>query len=118
MTHAYHPACGCSACCDDEQADERRDDYIDQFAPAAAKALLCDESFAEGATNDLSNDVLASFATELGTFFAQYHGAADVHAEAAAGYALYRTLKPYMEAAALDRAKDEVAEQYDRAEAA
>jgi hypothetical protein len=37
---------------------------------------------------------------------------------AAAGYDLYRTLKPYVEAAALEQAREDVAAEYDRLEAA
>lgn len=29
MSHAYHPSCGCSACCQVEEADERRDQLIE-----------------------------------------------------------------------------------------
>lgn len=35
--HAYHPHCGCASCCDNEEADERRDDHIN--------ALLADSTW-------------------------------------------------------------------------
>lgn len=118
MPHAYHPACGCSACCDEELADERRDEYIDEYAPREALKLLGRESFAEGALNDLSDDVLAAFATDLGTFFERFHNEETDAGMAAAGYDLYRRLKPYVEAAALEQAREDVAAEYDRLEAA
>ena len=96
--------------------DEARDEYIDDNAPALAKKLLGRDSFAEGVLNDLSNDVLAAFATDLGTFFERYHNAETTTGEAEAGHALYRTLKPYIEAAALEQAKTDAGEAFDKAE--
>lgn len=117
MSHNYHPHCGCASCDRTEEQEEARDEYIEDLAPRVAEKIVGRESFAEGALNDLSKDTLAEFATELGTFFEQFHNAKDSAGEAAAGYALYRRLKPHVEAAALDLAKQEVAAEYDRAEA-
>lgn len=101
-----------------EEADERREEYIEDFAPVEAEKILGRECFAEGALNDLSNDVLAAFATDLGMFFERFHNATTAADEAAAGYDLYHALRPYIETAALEQAREEVAAEYDRAEAA
>ena len=118
MSHNYHQACGCAACSRTEEQEEARDEYIEDFAPVTAEKILGRECFAEGALNDLSNDVLAAFATDLGMFFERFHNAPTFAAEADAGYYLYHALKPYIEAAALEQAREEVAAEYDRAEAA
>lgn len=118
MSHNYHPQCGCASCCRTEEQEEARDEYIEDFAPAAAEKILGRECFAEGALNDLSDEVLAAFATDLGMFFERFHNATTAADEAAAGYDLYHALKPYIETAALEQAREEVAAEYDRAEAA
>ena len=118
MSHNYHQACGCAACSRTEEQEEARDEYIEDYAPREALKLLGRESFAEGALNDLSSEVLAGFATDLGTFFERFHNATTRADEAAAGYDLYRALKPHIEAAALDQAREDVAAEYDRLEAA
>ena len=118
MSHNYHPHCGCDACGRTEEQEEARDEYIADFTPVTAEKILGRECFAEGALNDLSNDVLAAFATDLGMFFERFHNATTAADEAAAGYDLYHALRPYIEAAALDLAREEVAAEYDRAEAA
>lgn len=86
-----------------DEADERREEYIEDFAPVEAKKILGRECFAEGALNDLSNDVLAAFATDLGMFFERFHNATTAADEAAAGYDLYHALRPYIETAALEQ---------------
>lgn len=116
MGHAYHRHCGCSACCDVELADERRDEYIDQYAPQHAAKLVGAEDFAWDVTTDFSREVQQSLMQDLGRFFTAYHKARTDTDEAVAGYGLYRTLKPYIEAAALSQAKDEVAAEFDRDE--
>ena len=116
--HAYHPACGCSACCDDELADERRDDYIAQFSAPIAKRLLLDDDACWGYLTDLSEDAQRGVLEDAGRFFARFHEAQTDEAMAQAGYTLYRSLLPYMEAAAKAQAESEVAADYDRMEAA
>ena len=102
----------------EEAREEARDEYIETNAPALAKKLLGRDSFAEGVLNDLSNYVLATFATDLGMFFERYHNAETVAGEAEAGHALYRSLKPYIFAAAMDQAKQEAGDAFDKEEAA
>ena len=118
MGHNYHQACGCAACSRTEEQEEARDEYIEDYAPREALKLLGRESFAEGALNDLGYDQLAAFATDLGTFFERFHNEETDAGMAAAGYDLYRRLKPYVEAAALEQAREDVAAEYDRLEAA
>lgn len=118
MSHNYHQACGCAACSRTEEQEEARDEYIEEYAPREALKLLGREGFAEGALNDLSYDQLAGFATDLGTFFERFHNEETDAGMAAAGYDLYRRLKPYVEAAALEQAREDVAAEYDRLEAA
>ena len=96
-----------------EDADEKRDEWIADHAPARAKALLSEPDFAWTAIGDLSRDVKCGFAEDLGRFFEAYHQAEHCVGEAHAGFSLYRTLKPYVEAAALEQATTEVAAQYD-----
>lgn len=97
----------------DEAAWEEREQWIADHAPARAKALLSEPDFAWTAIGELSRDVQCGFAEDLGRFFEAYHKAETTTDEAQAGYSLYRTLKPYVEAAADEQAKTEVAEQYD-----
>lgn len=118
MSHNYHSQCGCASCCRTEEQEEARDEYIEEYAPREALKLLGREGFAEGALNDLSADQLAEFATDLGTFFERFHNDKTDAGMAAAGYDLYRRLKPHIEAAALEQAREDVAAEYDRLEAA
>lgn len=114
MTHAYHPHCGCAACDRDEEAAERREEYIDDYAPIVAARLIYDYDVAESALCELSDDVLAGFANDLAEFFTRYHNATGVTDESAAGHPLYRAIKPYVEAAALAKAREDVATDYDK----
>lgn len=112
---ALHPQPACDMTAEDreDEAAERRDEWIAKHAPARAKALLSEPDFAWTAIGDLSRDVQCGFAEDLGRFFEAYHAAETAAYEAQAGYALYRTLKPYVEAAAKEQAETEVAAQYD-----
>lgn len=122
MTHAYHPACGCSACCDEELADERRGEYIEDFAPAVAKKLVGSEDFAADKLTDLASnpDVVRWILRDAGVFFERFHNTPEERAAALLGIAgqLYRDLLPYIEAAAMEQAEMEVAAEYDQADAA
>lgn len=113
--HALYPQPASDMTAEDreDEAWERREQWIADHAPARAKALLSEPDFAWTAIGDLSRDVQCGFAEDLGRFFDRYH-AGDTHPQLAdAGYSLYRTLKPYVEAAALEQAQTEVAAQYD-----
>lgn len=97
----------------EDEAAERRDEWIADHTPARAKALLSEPDFAWTAIGGLSRDVLAGMAEDMGRFFERYHRAESSNDEASAGYHFYRTLKPYIEAAATEQAQTEVAAQYD-----
>lgn len=118
MGHKYHPHCGCSQCDRTEEADEARDEYTQEFAPAAAAKLMVEDDFAWGALADQSPDVLLYIAKAAGEFFTRYRAAQTPQAEAQAGYPLYRELLPYIEAAAKEQAETETAALYDQADAA
>lgn len=97
-----------------ERREHARDEYIDFNVTARTKALMSSPDFAWTAMGDLSRDVLAGFAEDLGAFFERYHAGNTDTELAQAGYSLYRTLKPYVEAAAESQAKDELAVEFDR----
>lgn len=111
--HNFDRHCGCDQCDRSEEADERREEWIADHTPARAKALLSEPDFAWTAIGELSRDVQCGFAEDLGRFFERYHVAATELGESEAGYSLYLTLKPYVEAAATEQATTEVAAQYD-----
>ena len=97
----------------EDEAWDRREEWIADHAPARAKALLSEPDFAWTAIGELSRDVLADMAFDLGMFFERYHAAQTDTGEAEAGKPLYDTLLPYVEAAADEQAKTDVAAQYD-----
>lgn len=116
--HNYHPSCGCSDCCDTEADDERRDEYIAEFAAPVAAKLVGSEDFAWGVLVDESRDAKDSILQDVGRFFERFHNANDPHELAAIGADLWRELQPYIEAAAKEQAESEVAAEYDRSLAA
>lgn len=48
MSHNYHPHCGCSACCQQEEADERDDELLATYLPALT---CCPDFIGEVALN-------------------------------------------------------------------
>jgi hypothetical protein len=119
MSHNYHPHCGCSGCCDVELADERRAEYIDQFAPPIAAKLIGSEDFAWGVLVDLSPEQKNWVLQDVGRFFERFHNAPDTpHDLAALAVSLHRELLPIIEAAATEQAEEEIAAEYDKEEAA
>ena len=96
-----------------EEAWERRDEYITDNAPEAAKLLMVSPDFAWSAMADLPNQVLCDFAEDLGRFFEDYHAGTTDSQLANAGYRLYRTLRPYVEAAAEAQAMRDLADRWD-----
>lgn len=111
--HNFDRQCGCAQCDRSEEADEAREEWIADKSPARAKALLSEPDFAWTAIGDLSRDVQCGFAEDLGAFFEAYHAGNTDTELARAGHALYRTLKPYVEAAAAEQAQTEVAAEWD-----
>lgn len=119
MSHNYHPACGCSACCDEELADERRDEYIEDFSPAVAKSVAREAGFAATALNDLDENTRETVLADVGNFWTEFTASKDEEPDlAAVGARLWRLLTPHIEAAALEAARERVAADYDRSEAA
>ena len=57
MSHNYHPACGCAACCRKEDADRRADELA---APLIGSADVLSEAMGE-----LSTEQLATMAAHL-----------------------------------------------------
>jgi hypothetical protein len=117
--HNSHPHCGCADCCDTEEADERRDEYIARFSAEPAKKLIGAEDFAWGVLVDQPEGAKASILQDAGRFFERFHNAHDDPSTLASiAVAFYRELLPYVEAAAKEQAETEVAAEYDRALAA
>ena len=101
----------------DDAAWEAREDFIESATPTAAKLLMVSPDFAWTAMAEQPDAILVSFAEDLGNFFERYHAGNTDTELAQAGYALYRTLKPYVEAAAEAQARLDVADDYDRQQA-
>lgn len=120
MAHNHHPHCGCAACCDVELADERRDEYIDQFAPEEAAKIIASDDFAWDALNDLGDDAASGVTQDVARFFERYHALREDDMTGAVVIArdLYLSLLPIIQAAADEQARDKVAAEYDRSEAA
>lgn len=113
--HALYPQPASDMTAEDreDEAWERREEWIAGHAPARAKALLSEPDFAWTAIGELSREVKCGFAEDLGRFYERYRAAQTDTSEAEAGKPLYDTLTPYVEAAALEQATTEVAAQYD-----
>lgn len=116
MSHNYHRMCGCGACCEIEEAGERRDEYIDEFAPDIAEKLVGEEDFAWLAMQEVNPDAIPSVMRDVGVFFERFHNADNGPNELAAARTLYADLKPYVEAYADEQARKKVAAQYDKAD--
>jgi hypothetical protein len=102
-----------------EEADERRDDAIEAVVPAIAAKLIGSEDFAWGVLVDLPAATQRSLLQDLGLFFERFHNENGSDAELASiANALYREVKPTIEAAALEQARDEASADYDRKVAA
>ena len=118
MSHPYSYHCGCASCDRTEEADERRDEYIEDFAPTVAKSIVGRDDVQERAINGLGDNDKDTILADAFRFFGQFHAAETDAGMADAGYALYRMIKPYIEGAALEVAREEVAAEYDRKDAA
>lgn len=100
----------------EEAAWERREEWIADHAPAHAENLIGSMDFALTVFNELDSEVKDSLMDDLGRFFERVEtdpsdGTPDVMVDAAVR--LWRVLRPYVEAAAGEQAKTEVAAQYD-----
>lgn len=102
-----------------EEADERRDEYIAEFSPAVAKQLVGSDDFAWSVLVGLSDEAKNSVLQDVGRFFTAFQNSHDSpDALAAIGCALWRDLKPHIEAAATEQAEEKIAADWDRSEAA
>lgn len=117
--HAYHPMCGCSQCDAQESDDERREEYIAEFAAPVAKQLIADEDFAADTLVDLSPAAKDSILRDVGSFFTRFQNSPDdPETLAAIGCWLWRELRPTIEETAKEQAATETATEYDRKVAA
>lgn len=119
MGHNYHHACGCSQCDRTEAAEEARDEYIAEHAPAVAAKLPGSPDFAIDALKYLQPDAKNDVLEDVAAFFEAMHNAraTDAGCMAIAAAKLWRKLLPYIEDAALADARDEVAAEYDARDA-
>lgn len=101
-----------------EDAEERRAEYIEDFAPAIAEKLLASEDFAWGVLVDLGDAAIRSVLQDVGRFFERYHALQNDNTEGAMVIArdLYLNLMPNLEAAADEQAREQVAADYDRSD--
>ena len=101
---------------DQEAADEAREERIDALVPGIATKLASDEDFCELAMSELFGDPVEDLMQSAGKFFARYKTATTERGEAEAGYALYRDLKPYIEAAVKSQAESDARDEVARLE--
>ena len=86
---------------------EAREAAIDAMVPELAAHLESDPDFCELAMSELYGDPVDSIVQACGSFFARFKAADTERGEAEAGYALYRLIKPYIEAAANEQAESD-----------
>jgi hypothetical protein len=97
-----------------DEAEEAREEWIDEYADLIAEDLLKDEDFVIEALSDEQPDGQEAILRDVGRFFARFHAAPDdPSALASLAVAFYREVKPYVDAAAKERARDEAAKVYD-----
>ena len=92
---------------DDEDAEEAREEQIAALVPGIAAKLESDPDFCELAMSELFGDPVDDIVQACGAFFARYKAADTERGEAEAGHALYRLVKPYIEAAATEQAESD-----------
>ena len=100
---------------DYEDAEEAREAMIDAMVPELAAHLQSDPDFCELAMSELYGDPVQDIVNACGSFFARYKAAETVEQEARAGYALYRLIKPYIEAAANAQAESDARDKVGKA---
>lgn len=102
-----------------DEAEEAREEWIDEHADLIAKDLLKDEDFVREALADETEGAQAAILQDVGRFFARFHAAPDdPSALASLAVAFYREVKPYVEAAAKARGRDEATKTLNSMEAA
>ena len=94
---------------------EAREAAIDAMVPELAAHLQSDPDFCELAMSELYGDPVQDIVNACGSFFARYKAAETVEQEARAGYALYRLIKPYIEAAANAQAESDARDKVGKA---
>lgn len=101
-----------------DEAEEARDEWIDEHADLIANDLLKDEDFVREALADETEGAQAAILQDVGRFFARFHATNDERELLAIAVALYREVKPYVEAAAKERGRDEATKTLHSMEAA
>ena len=110
--------CGIDAA--EEARDEARDEFIEDNAPALAEKLIGSEGFCEGVfRHDLSDDDKDWVLTHAARFVEAMENAPDTEADLAAIAVRYwREMRRFALAAAMDQAKQEAGDAFDKEEAA
>lgn len=116
--HFIEGDCGIDAA--EEAREEAREEYIEDNAQDIARRIMSDAEFAADVCIDQhwNDEVTHEILKAVGYFWTAYRAATTADGEAAAGFALYRMLKPTIEAAALEQAKQEAGDAFDKQEAA
>jgi hypothetical protein len=101
-----------------DEAEEARDEWIDEHADLIANGLLKNEDFVREALADETEGAQAAILQDVGRFFARFHATNDERELLAIAVALYREVKPYVDAAAKARGRDEATKTLNSMEAA
>ena len=101
-----------------DEAEEAREEWIDEYADLIANGLLKDEDFVREALADETEGAQAAILQDVGRFFARFHATNDERELLAIAVALYREVKPYVDAAAKARGRDEATKTLNSMEAA
>lgn len=121
MPHNYHPHCGCAACCDEEEAQERRDEAIEADTDELIGKWMRDPEAIRDCLLDTNDEGRESILNACERFFADVEAAegddANAHI-AAAAVALWKSLRPFVYAGLEDNARDDATRAYERAERA
>lgn len=90
-----------------DEAEEAREEWIDEYADLIAEGLLKDEDFVMEALADEQPGGQEAILRDAGRFFARFHATNDERELLAIAVAFYREVKPYVDAAAKARGRDE-----------
>lgn len=96
-----------------DEAEEAREEWIDAHADLIAADLMKDEDFVREAIADDTPAAQEAILQDVGRFFARFEAASDNVELARIGCDFYRQVKPYIEAAAKERALEDAAKIHD-----
>ncbi len=119
MAHGYN--CGCAACCDEEEAQERRDEAIEADTDELIGKWMRDPEAIRDCLLDTNDEGRESILNACERFFADVEAAEGDGANAyiaAAAVALWKSLRPFVYAGLEGNAKDDATRAYERAERA